>query len=76
MNSKELAKLLIELDLDIKTFSFFIEDDTDFDYCDITGEKCETAKCMALTLSDRSLVYLDIDQNLISGHLGRLAGAF
>jgi hypothetical protein len=82
MKKSKLKLILKEMNIDPCTISFYCDadgsdkTDAEFGLCDITGEECVIVGCRALSLLGREEIYFEASENLVSGSLGELAGAF
>jgi hypothetical protein len=81
MSIKELRETLAIDGIRPETFSFYVDadgndqPDTSFGVCDLSGERGALVGCRALN-KDGEIVFLEVGEWLVGGHLGRLAGAF
>ncbi len=80
MKNSEVKQWFKDNEVNPKTISFYTtkdgeSPDSQYSTCDITGETCSVADCIALTL-DNEVIDLQISENLIGGIIGKLAGAF
>jgi hypothetical protein len=91
MKRSEVQAWLDEQGIDCRTISLAVPVDDDghtamgaaaegdaepwFGQCEISGDKGNVYRCTAAT-KDGDLVDFDAGEWLISGHLGRIAGAF
>jgi len=85
MNKTDLIKTLKDLKILPDSISFYtgldehgdVMDmiDSHFTYCDLSGVQTQCGVCVARTTDDRWIEFTASD-DLIGGHLGRLAGAF
>jgi hypothetical protein len=86
MNKRELIEALDAMGIRANTMSFYTrltdnkdghEDapDAEFGTCEISGMRGSVAYCLALN-SDGEIIELMVSEELIGGHLGKLAGAF
>ncbi len=81
MTLNEMKELLKHQDINVNTISFYTNaagddcSDSFFSHCDLTGELTMVSTCSALNMHGQ-VVEFDVDDNLIGGVLGKIAGAF
>lgn len=81
MTKTEFLERLKELEINASTMSFYVDEngneqsDTSFGTCEISGIKGDVAGCTYLD-NDDNIQYIEVGTWLISGRLGKLAGAF
>lgn len=76
MNIHQATKRFEQIRVRPETLSFYADSpDTYYSLCDISCAHCMCVSCTALDI-DGTTVHLDIAEELVSGSVGKLAGAF
>jgi hypothetical protein len=82
MKKSELKKILIDLDIDASSISFYTTrdgleaPDLEFGFCQISYVEGDLVECVALSLDHKHTVAFRASHSLVHGALGSLAGAF
>ena len=69
------AKFIKDCEINPNSISLYVDQDTEFGTCDVTGEDGELVRCSALT-NDGQFIEFEALDSLVGGELGKLAGAF
>ena len=81
MRLNEVKSALKELGLRANTMSFYVDEngeensDTSFGVCELSGIQGNLVGCTVLD-EDGNIVFIEIGEWLVCGHVGKLAGAF
>ena len=72
---RELTTILSAWEINFDSIGFDTDSDTEFGVCDITGERGDVINCTALD-HNGNVVEFQALTSLVTGPLGKLAGAF